>query len=234
MSESAILKRMSAQVARGKHRRHDARLPLMIEEPGCSTPHACSATAAKHAVLAAGDFTITAETAATQVQKCQQIAGGWIYDKDQTYWLSSHKFDRLDELLEENQHANTMVVYNFDAERAELKRRYKARCMDVREPGAIDRWNAGKVELLLAHPKSAGHGLNLQYGGHMMVFLSLPWSLDEFEQTMARLHRGGQEHDVWAYFLLTEGTVDERILATLEDKKDFSVAAFGELYDDMA
>lgn len=91
----------------------------------------------KHAVLAVDDFTITAETAAAQVQKCQQISSGFLYGEGQTFWLSSHKFDRLDELLEENQYASTMLVYNFDAERAELKRRYGARAVDVRESGRL-------------------------------------------------------------------------------------------------
>lgn len=68
----------------------------------------------------------------------------------------------------------------------------------------------------------------------MMVFLSLPWSLDEFEQIMARLHRSGQTHDVWVYTLQTEDTIDERILAVLDSKKNFSALAFGELYDDVA
>jgi SNF2 family DNA or RNA helicase len=76
------------------------------------------------------------------------------------------------------------------------------------------------VELLLVHPKSAGHGLNLQFGGSKMVFLSLPWSLDRYEQTIGRLHRSGQKNAVYCYVLLTDKTVDERIFASLHDKTD--------------
>ena len=80
----------------------------------------------------------------------------------------------------------------------------------------------GKVEVLLAHPASAGHGLNLQHGGCRMIWMSLPWSLELYEQAIGRLHRSGQAHDVWCYVLQTKGTVDEKILAALRDKRSLS------------
>jgi SNF2 family DNA or RNA helicase len=127
----------------------------------------------------------------------------------------------LDDLLEENQHANTLIVYQFQEEVAELRRRYpKLATLD--DDRAIERWNAGQIELLAVHPKSAGHGLNLQHGGSHMVFLSLPWSLELYEQTVGRLHRSGQLHDVWVYILLAEKTVDEKIWAALHDKRAIS------------
>jgi SNF2 family DNA or RNA helicase len=136
-------------------------------------------------------------------------------------WFSGHKFDRLDELLEENQHANTLLVYQFQEEVAELRRRYpKLATLD--DTDAIKRWNAGQIELLAVHPKSAGHGLNLQHGGSHMVFLSLPWSLELYEQTVGRLHRSGQLHSVWVYILLADKTVDEKIYAALHDKRAIS------------
>jgi SNF2 family DNA or RNA helicase len=143
-------------------------------------------------------------------------------------WFSTHKFDMLDELIEENQHANTIIVYNYIEELAELKRRYPT-AQTINDDKAIERWNAGKVELLLIHPKSAGHGLNLQHGGCKMVFVSLPWSLELFEQTVGRLHRSGQKHDVWVYLLLTNKTIDERIWAALNDKRAISDIALEEL-----
>ena len=85
------------------------------------------------------------------------------------------------------------------------------------------------MELLLVHPKSAGHGLNLQFGGSKMVFLSLPWSLDRYEQTIGRLHRSGQKSAVYCYVLLTDKTVDERIFASLHDKRAISDIALEEL-----
>jgi SNF2 family DNA or RNA helicase len=145
-----------------------------------------------------------------------------------TVWFSDHKLELLDELLEENQRANTIIVYNYQAELAELQRRYpKAATID--QPGVIDAWNRGEIELLLIHPKSAGHGLNLQHGGCRMVFLSLPWSLEEYEQVIGRLHRSGQRHDVWVYVLLTDKTIDEKIWMALRDKRAMSDVAMWEL-----
>ena len=174
--------------------------------------------------------------------KLQQMASGFVYDTrkeasdipgkfivTQTpVWFSAHKFDRLEELLNENQRANTIIAYTYQEELAELKRRYPhAQTLDDKE--AIQRWNEGRVELLLVHPKSAGHGLNLQFGGCKIIFLSLPWSLELYEQTIGRLHRSGQKHDVWCYIMLTNKTVDEKIWGALHDKRAISDIAMEEL-----
>jgi SNF2 family DNA or RNA helicase len=158
------------------------------------------------------------------------MASGFAYhnsDGDAT-WISQHKFDRLQELLDENQRANTIIVYNYKEELAQLKRLYpNLQTMDDKD--VVERWNSGSVELLALHPKSAGHGLNLQFGGCTLVFLSLPWSLELYEQTIGRLHRSGQKHDVWVYALLTERTIDERIWTALQEKRGVSDAAVKEL-----
>ena len=171
--------------------------------------------------------TITAPTAAVVTQKLQQLAGGFVYGEAGPEWLSGHKFDMLDDILEENQHANTIVVYNYKEELAELKRRYKLTTID--EDNAVDNWNAGKIQLLAIHPKSAGHGLNLQFGGNKIVFLSLPWSLELYEQTIGRLHRSGQTRDVWCYVILCNKTIDERIFESLKDKRTLAEIALEEL-----
>ena len=188
------------------------------------------------------DAKAIAANAAAVTAKLQQMASGFVYDTTRTasdrpgkfdvtqksVWFSEHKFDLLDELLEENQRANTIIVYNYQAELAELRRRYpKAATID--QPSVIDAWNRGEIELLLIHPKSAGHGLNLQHGGSRMVFVSLPWSLEEYEQVIGRLHRSGQRHDVWVYVLLTNKTIDEKIWAALHDKRALSDIAMWEL-----
>ena len=140
------------------------------------------------------DATAVAVNAAVVTQKLSQMAAGFVYTPEPV-WFSRHKFDRLDELLAENQQANTIVFYNFIEELHELQRRFPhARTVD-----SIDDWNAGRVRLLCLHPKSAGHGLNLQHGGHHIVWPSLPWSLELFEQANGRLHRSGQQHAVWCY-----------------------------------
>ena len=164
---------------------------------------------------------VVAVNAAVVTQKLQQMASGFLYTDNGPIWLSPHKFDRLEDLLAENQRANTIVVYQYKEELAELKRRFPhAQTLD--DAGVIERWNAGQVELLLVHPKSAGHGLNLQHGGHHIVFLSLPWSLELYEQTIGRLHRSGQKMPVWCYILLTHKTVDEKIWGALHDKRTLS------------
>jgi len=181
--------------------------------------------------------TITAVNAGVVTGKLQQLASGFVYDTKSVasetpgkftvtqtpIWFSSHKFDRLTELLEENQNANTIIVYTYKEELAELQRRFTITTLD--DADAITRWNAGQVRILAVHPKSAGHGLNLQHGGQHMVFLSLPWSLELFEQTVGRLHRSGQRHDVWVYVLMTEKTVDEKIWAALHTKQAVSEIA---------
>ena len=196
----------------------------------------------KDFVIEFKDVHITAVNAGVVTGKLQQMAGGWVYETVTTasnrpgrmnvtktpMWFSTHKFDLLDELLAENQHANTIIVYNYVEELAELKRRYP-HAQTINDPRAIERWNDGTVELLLIHPKSAGHGLNLQHGGCKMVFVSLPWSLELYEQTIGRLHRSGQKHDVWVYLLLTNKTIDLRIWDALKDKRALSDIALEEL-----
>jgi SNF2 family DNA or RNA helicase len=192
-------------------------------------------TMKKDFVVQFGESQIAAINAAVVTGKLQQMASGFVYDTTSVasdapgkfavtqtpIWFSKHKFDALDDLLQENQRANTIIAYNYREELAELKRRYK-HAVTLDDDRAIERWNKGEVELLLVHPKSAGHGLNLQHGGCRMVFLSLPWSLELFEQTVGRLHRSGQQHDVWVYVMLTNKTVDEKIWGALHDKRAVS------------
>lgn len=180
-------------------------------------------------VVRFGDERIIAQNAASVTTKLQQMASGFVYGPERkSIWFSPHKFDRLEELLAENQRANTIVCYTYQEELAELKRRFP-HAHTIDDENIIERWNRGEVELLLIHPKSAGHGLNLQHGGCHMVFLSLPWSLELYEQTVGRLHRSGQTRDVWVYVMLTENTIDERIWAALHDKRAVSDVALEEL-----
>ena len=170
------------------------------------------------------DATAVAVNAAVVTQKLSQMAAGFVYTPEPV-WFSKHKFDRLEELLAENQQANTIVFYNFIEELHELQRRFAhARTVD-----SIDDWNAGRVRLLCLHPKSAGHGLNLQHGGHHIVWLSLPWSLELFEQANGRLHRSGQTRAVWCYVMIANQTVDEKIWAALHDKRAISDIAMESL-----
>ena len=160
---------------------------------------------------------ITAPTAAAVTNKLQQLTSGFAYDANgAAQWFGRQKFDALQDILDENQHDNTIIVYNYKEELAELKRQFP-KLSTIDEENAVENWNKGEIELLAIHPKSAGHGLNLQFGGNKIVFLSLPWSLELFEQTVGRLHRSGQTKDVWCYVLICNKTIDERIFAALHE-----------------
>jgi SNF2 family DNA or RNA helicase len=217
--------------------------PLHVVEMRCDMPdRAPYEKMKKDFLVELGGEQITALSAAAVTNKLQQMAGGWAYSgasapsatpgvfdtARQAVWFSAHKFDLLDDILTENQRDNTIIVYNYKEELAELKRRYP-QAATIDDPDAIARWNAGKIELLLIHPKSAGHGLNLQHGGNKMVFLSVPWSLELYEQTVGRLHRSGQTRPVWVYAVLCNKTIDERIWAALYDKRAVSDIALEEL-----
>ena len=215
--------------------------PLHVVEVRCDMPDRTPYEKMKKDFQA---LEVTAINAGVVTGKLQQMASGFVYDTRKTasdvpgkftttqtpVWFSAHKFDRLQELLDENQHANTIIVYQYQEELAELKRRFAITTLD--DVDAIKKWNAGTVRLLAVHPKSAGHGLNLQFGGCHMVFLSLPWSLELYEQTVGRLHRSGQAHVVWVYVMMTNKTVDEKIWAALHDKRAISDIAMEELCSD--
>jgi len=187
--------------------------------------------------------TITAATAGVVTSKLQQMASGFVYkttklpDPDrpgkfimdkQPIWFSDHKFDMLDELIDELQQANTLIIYNFREELDELQRRYPdAETLDA--PDAVARWNAGKIRRLLGHPASMQFGLNLQDGGHVVIFISTPWSTTNYNQAIARLWRQGQKHPVWAYILMTTKTIDERIFASHANKQLIAEIAIEEL-----
>ena len=167
-------------------------------------------------------------TAAAVTTKLQQMSSGFVYDNDRrTQLLSPHKLDALEDIFDENQRAPTLVWYQFKAELAALQARFP-RCETLVNENTIDRWNAGQVQMLAVHPQSAGHGLNLQ-GQNKMVWLSLPWSLELYEQAVGRLHRSGQRQPVWNYVLLTSKTVDETIWKALATKKSVSEIAMESL-----
>lgn len=176
----------------------------------------------KQMVLTFDNDEAIAANAAVLTSKLQQISSGFVYGAV-TQWLSNHKLDALDDIFNENQRAPTLVWYQYQAELIALKARYP-KIEELTNEHSIDRWNAGQIEMLAVHPKSAGHGINLQ-GQNLMVWMSLPWSLELYEQAVGRLHRGGQTRDVWNYVLLTKDTVDQTIWKALHDKRSVSEIA---------
>jgi len=189
-------------------------------------------------VLELGDTKAIAMNAGVVTQKLRQLSSGFIYQSDTvasatpgkfattqtSHWFSKHKFDALDDLLDENHHENTLIFYQYKEELAELQRRYP-HSQTLDDTDAVNRWNKGQINLLLAHPDSAQYGLNLQDGGSAVVFLSLPWSLLNFEQAVGRLHRSGQRHAVRCYVMLANKTIDEVVWQSLHDKKALSEIA---------
>lgn len=178
----------------------------------------------KDMLLQFGSTLITAASAAAVVTKLQQLASGFVYDGGgMAVRLSSEKLDALEDLFLENQRAPTLVWYQFKEQLTALQIRFPW-CETIVNSNTIDRWNAGQIPMLAAHPQSAGHGLNLQ-GQSKMVWLTLPWSLELYEQAVGRLHRSGQRSDVWNYLLLTQGTVDTEVYKALKEKRTVSELA---------
>jgi len=164
------------------------------------------------------DQVVVAANNAVLSNKLWQCANGAVYlsETENREWKHIHdlKLDKLEQIVEETA-APVLVAYNFQHDLERLRGRFP-NAVNVKEPGAIERWNKGEIDILLAHPKSAGHGLNLQHGGNVLVWFSLHWSLELYIQFIARLRRKGQKKPVICHHLVVEGTVDEQILLTLD------------------
>lgn len=166
---------------------------------------------------------ITAVNAAVLSNKLCQMSNGAIYtDKRLVEEIHSRKLDALEDIVEQMNGKNFLLVYWFkhDLERIE-KRLKEIGCSYARidTPLSIKKWNEGKIQVGLVHPASAGHGINLQEGGSTIVFFSLTWSLELYEQVIGRIYRQGQkDNTVVVEHIITDGTIDEDILSALENK----------------
>lgn len=176
----------------------------------------------KEFILELGDVTIDAASAASVSQKLHQLAQGAIYrETGTTEYVEVHnsKLEVLDEIVEGSQGKPILVFYWFKHDRDRLLKKYPT-ARELNTPEDLQAWNDGKISVLLAHPASAGHGLNLQAGGSTIVWFSLTWSLELYQQANARLHRQGQKESVVIHHLVMRDTVDENILAAIEQKAD--------------
>ena len=184
-----------------------------------------------------GNDVLTAATAAAAIMKLRQITNGWAYSEEGSTHIHDAKIDALAELVEEQQGTPILVAVAFlhevDAIRAALA--------GVLPPGTpipylgggvsrgeadrtVEAWNAGKLPVLLAHPTSVAHGLNLQAGGHTVCWFGLTWNLEEHIQFNARVYRQGQDKPVVIHYLTAAGTVDEDIAKALASKADVQSA----------
>ena len=167
---------------------------------------------------------VTAANAGVLSGKLAQMANGAIYTDDgATLHIHERKLDALEDIVESMNGKPLLVAYWFrhDAERIEKR----VPCVRLDTDDAIARWNRGEIPVALIHPASAGHGLNLQSGGSTLVWFGITWSLELYQQTVARLYRQGQTaKTVVVQHIIAEGTIDERILRALK-RKDKTQAA---------
>lgn len=166
---------------------------------------------------------VTAANAASLTNKLVQLSNGAVYSDDhKVVPLHEQKLDALEDILESANGEPVLVAYWFKHDLARImgrleKLKVKSRVLKTEED--IREWNKGNVSVGLLHPAGAGHGLNLQKGGHHLVWFGLTWSLELYQQTNARLWRQGQEAEtVVIQHIVTEGTIDEEILKALENK----------------
>ena len=177
----------------------------------------------KDLVLQLPDGDITAANAASLSGKLSQMANGAIYtDAGETVAIHERKLDALEDIIEAANGKPVLVAYWFrhDLERiTERLHKLKIPCSKLDTDGSIRKWNAGEIPVALIHPASAGHGLNLQSGGNTLVWFGLTWSLELYQQTVARLWRQGQTSEtVVVQHIITKGTIDERIMKALSEK----------------
>ena len=151
--------------------------------------------------------------------KLLQMANGAVYDAESgVHEIHDAKLECLSEILESTED-NVIVFYWFRHDLDRLRRYFnKLEPSEIKSAEDITAWNSGRTRLLLAHPASMGHGLNLQEGGHIIVWFGMTWSLELYQQANARLHRQGQKHCVQVHRILCEGTVDEDVIRALDDK----------------
>ena len=177
----------------------------------------------KDLVLQLPDGDITAANAASLSGKLSQMANGAVYtDAGETVAIHERKLDALEDIIEAANGKPVLVAYWFrhDLERiTERLQKLKIPYARLDTDGSIRKWNAGEIPVALIHPASAGHGLNLQGGGNTLVWFGLTWSLELYQQTVARLWRQGQESEtVVVQHIITKGTIDERIMKALSEK----------------
>jgi SNF2 family DNA or RNA helicase len=197
---------------------------IEVELPATARRHYCELEREMFTVLAGGTE-VEAFSAAARTMKCLQAANGAVYVDDQGTWKELHdaKLDALASVVEEAAGAPVLVAYHFKSDLARLQRAFpEARTLDT-DPRTIEAWNLGRIPLLLAHPASAGHGLNLQDGGNTIVFFSLNWNLEEHEQIIERIGptrqaQAGHNRPVYVHRIVARDTVDELVLQRLQSK----------------
>lgn len=164
--------------------------------------------------LSIDEDAILAANEAVAINKLRQIAAGSIYDEKKVEGLHRLKMDALADLVESLQGESLLVFYDFRFQRHDLLDHYGVDC-ELSEM-SMQKWNRGALPMLVAHPRSAGHGIQLQKGGHHVCFMSTPWSNELYRQAIGRLARTGQEAEtVFVHRIVAKGTIDEAVVNSL-------------------
>lgn len=176
----------------------------------------------KDLILPFEDGDIDAASAVGLSNKLHQMANGAVYDENgKVKWIHQRKLEALEDMIQAADGKPVLIAVWYQHDKEAVIKRFGARVIDTSED--IKDWNEGKIPIAILHP-SSGHGLNLQQGGHLLIWYSLVWSLELYQQTIGRIYRQGQEDTVVVQHIVTRGTIDEDILAALE-KKDTSQEA---------
>lgn len=162
---------------------------------------------------------IEAINAAALANKLLQFCNGAVYTDEHKNWSEIHnaKLEALEELVECNDEP-MLVAYNYKSDLERLRKRFPSAVALDKSDETIERWNRGEIKMLLAHPASAGHGLNLQKGGSLAVWFGMCWSLENYQQFNKRLDRQGQTKPVRIIHLVAKGCIDERVMEVLGNK----------------
>ena len=165
--------------------------------------------------------TVDAVNAAVLTNKLLQMASGAVYDENkEVAELHSSKLDALEDLIEAANGKPVLIYFGYRHDKERIQKRFKE-AQEIKTSEDFQSWNRGEIPVAIAHPASMGHGLNLQHGGSTVVWFSLPWSLELYQQANARLWRQGQKDTVVIFRLIAEGTIDRDVVRALA-KKDLT------------
>jgi len=167
----------------------------------------------------------TAVNAAALSSKCMQLTNGsLIMDEGKVKEVHDLKLQALDEIIQEANGDPVIVAYSYRKDRDRILKAFK-QAVPVESKDAVARWNRGEIPILVMHPASAGHGLNLQDGGRRMVWFGPTWNLEHYEQAIERIgpvrqHQSGYDRAVFIYHIFAQDTIDVEVMERLEGKRD--------------
>jgi SNF2 family DNA or RNA helicase len=176
----------------------------------------------KDFLITINDDTITTTSAAALANKLLQFSNGAMYIDDLKNYQVLHdlKIEALKEIVEENPNENLLIAYNYKTDLIRLQEAFPKGIVLDKKGEAVDKWNNGDIKMLLAHPMSAGHGLNLQKGGSVIIWFGLNWSLELYQQFNGRVHRQGQEKPTRIIHIVADGCIDEKVMKAIELKAE--------------